>query len=429
MTLPGIAPGVLAAALLVFALSIDDYVITSFVAGVGSTTLPIQIYSMVRTGISPEINAVSTLILAATSLLLFAAYRLEQGRSAREATLPVAVGLAILGAPFFLGGSTGSGEKVLNLYIWSNYIAPETVRKFEARHGVRVNVDLYDTNEAMLAKVQTGNVAYDILCPSNYPIESLLRQKLLRPLDHSALPHLTNIDPRFLDKAYDPGNRYSVPYFWGTCGIAYSRARVGNVDSWAALWDRRFAGRVLMLDDPRETIGAALKWKGFSFNTTDERTLAMAQRLLLEQKPLVKTYNSSNFEDVLLSGDVWIAQGWNGQFAKAMQHDPDIAYVIPREGASLFVDSLVIPASAPHPELAHAFIDFTLEPEIAAEICRTMRYSSPNRAALPLLPPDIRGSQAIFPPEDVIDRLELIQDIGEATLLYDRIWTEVKTES
>src|SRR5262249_42945062 len=148
VTLPGIAPGVLAAALLVFALSIDDYVITSFVAGVGSTTLPIQIYSMLRSGISPEINAVSTVLLVATSLLLFAAYRLEQGRSAREAALPVVVGLAILGAPFFLGGSTGSGDKVLNLYIWSNYIAPETVRKFEARHGVHVNVDLYDTNEA-----------------------------------------------------------------------------------------------------------------------------------------------------------------------------------------------------------------------------------------------------------------------------------------
>jgi spermidine/putrescine transport system permease protein len=427
VTLPGIAPGVLAAALLVFALSIDDYVITSFVAGVGSTTLPIQIYSMVRSGITPEINAVSTVLLVATSLLLFAAYRLERGGGSRQAALPMALGLAVLGAPFLLGRSGGGGEKVLNLYIWSNYIAPETIAKFERRHGVRVNVDLYDTNEALLAKVQSGNVDYDVLCPSNYPIQILLHQGLLRPLDHTALPHLANLDPRFLDRDYDPGNRYSVPYFWGTCGIGYNRRRVGRVDSWEALWDPRYRGRILMLDDSRETLGTALKLLGHGVNARDPAVLAAAQRLLIEQKPLVKAYDAANFHDVLLSGDVWLAQGWNGQFAKVMAADPDIEYVVPKEGSSLFIDSLVIPASAPHPELAHAFLDFTMEAEIAAEICRTMHYSTPNRAAVPLLPADIRGNAAIFPPDDVVARTELIEDLGEATVLYDRLWTEVKT--
>ena len=428
VTLPGIAPGVLAAALLVFALSIDDYVITSFVAGVGSTTLPVQIYSMVRSGITPEINAVSTLILAATSLLLMAAYFLELGRPARQAAAPACLGLLILGAPFLMGRTAGGGENVLNVYIWSNYIAPETVQKFEKRYGVRVNVDLYDTNEAMLAKVQSGNVAYDVLCPSNYPIQILRQQNLLRPLDHSALPHLKNLDPWLLDKDYDPGNRYSIPYFWGTCGIGYRKSKAGNVDSWSALWDPRFKGRVLMLDDARETLGTALEWKGHSVNTRDPAVLAEAQRLLIQQKPLVKVYDSANFHDVLLSGDVWVAQGWNGQFAKVMDHDPDLAYVIPKEGATLFVDSLVIPASAPHPELAHKFLDFTMEAEIAAEICTTMRYSSPNRAALPLLAPEVRDNPAIFPPADVVSRLELIEDLGETTVLYDRLWTEVKTQ-
>jgi spermidine/putrescine transport system permease protein len=429
VTLPGVFPGVLAAALLVFALSIDDYVISSFVAGVGTTTLPIHIYSMVRTGITPEINAVSTLLLGATSLLLFAAHRLEQGRSVRSAALPTAVALAILATPFVLGTSAPQGDRVLNVYIWSNYIAPETVRQFEERHRVRVNLDVYDTNEAMLAKVQTGSVAYDVICPSSYFVESLRRQDLLRALDHRALPHLGNLDPRFLDQPTDPGNRYSVPYFWGTCGIAYDRKRVEHVDSWGALWDPRYRGRVLMLDDPRETFGAALLWKGRSLNATDPGILREAQRLLLEQKPLVKTYNSSNFEDVLLSRDVWIAQGWSGQLAKAMDADPDLEYVLPREGASLFIDSLVIPASAPHPDLAHAFIDFTLEAEVAAEICRTMRYSTPNRAALPLLPEAIRRNRAIFPPEEVRQRLSVMQDVGEAAVLYDRLWTEVKTSN
>jgi len=427
VTLPAIFPGVLGAALLVFGLSVDDYVITSFVAGVGSTTLPIQIYSMVRRGVSPEINAVSTLLLVATGLLLFAAYLLERGRRPAVAALPAAAGILVLAGPLAAPRPSSGGERELNLYIWSSYIAPETLRKFEERHGVRVNVDLYDSNEALLAKVQAGNVAYDVLCPSNYPIQILLGQGLLRPLDHSALPHLENLDPRFLDRGYDPGNRYSVPYLWGTCGIGYRRSRTGDVDSWAVLWDPRFQGRILMVDDARETLGAALKRRGFSLNSTDPDELRLAQRLLLEQKPLVKTYDSANYENVLQAGDVWLAQGWNGQFAKLMEQDPDVGYAIPAEGTSLFIDSLVIPLSAPDPELAHAFIDFTLEPEIAAEICRTMGYSTPNRAALPLLPRHVRENPAIFPPDEAIARTELIEDVGDATVLYDRLWTEVKT--
>lgn len=427
VTLPALAPGILAAALLVFALSIDDYVVTSFVGGVGATTLPVHIYSMVKSGVSPAINAVSTLLLLSTSLLLFAAWALEQGARIRTALVPAALGVAILAAPFAASRPASSADRVLNLYIWSNYIAPETLRKFEQRHGVRVNVDLYDTNEAMLAKVQSGNVDYDVLCPSSYPIQALIAQGLLRPLDPSALPHLGNVDPVFLDRSYDPGNRYSVPYFWGTAGLAYRRSRVGAVDSWAALWDPRHAGRVLMLDDARETFGAALKLLGASLNTTDPALLRRAQDLLLRQKPLVRAYNSSNYEDVLLSGDVWLAQGWNGQFARAIEQDPDLAYVIPKEGASLFLDSLVIPRDAPHPELAHAFIDFTLEAEIAAEICATMRYSTPNAAGARLLPGAVRENPAVFPPRDVLARLELLEDVGEATVLYDRLWTEVKS--
>jgi spermidine/putrescine transport system permease protein len=426
VTLPAIAPAVLAAALLVFALSVDDYVVSSFVAGVGATTLPLHVYSMVKSGVSPEINAASTLLLVATSLLLYAAWRLERGRRIATSLPPALAGLLLLAAPFFAASPRASAARELNLYIWSGYIAPETVRRFEERHGVRVNLDLYDSNEALLAKVQAGNAGYDVLCPSNYIVEILLQQRLLLPLDHSALPNLVHVDERFLDRSYDPGNRHSVPYVWGTAGIGYRRSRAGRVDSWGALWDPRFKGRILMLDDARESFGAALKWKGYSLNTTDPEPLALARRLLLEQKPLVRTYNTSNYEDILLSGDVWLAQGWSGQFAKAMDQDPDIDYVIPREGSSLFLDNLVIPRDAPHPELAHAFLDYVMEPAVAAEICATMRYSTPNRDALPLLPEHVRRNPATFPPDDALARAELILDIGEATVLYDRLWTEVK---
>jgi spermidine/putrescine transport system permease protein len=252
VTLPLIAPGILAAALLVFSVSIDDYVVTSFVAGVGATTLPLHIYSMVRSGLSPEINAISTVLLTATVLLLFAAWRLEQGRRPRQVAVPIGLGLALLGAPFLLApGSVAGGSRQLNVYIWSNYIAPETVRRFEERHHVRVNVDVYDSNEALIAKMQSGNVDYDVVCPSTYTVQSLIAQDLLRELDFSALPHLANVDARFLDRPHDPHNRYSVPYFWGTTGIAYRESKVGTVDSWGALWDQRYRGRILMLDDAR----------------------------------------------------------------------------------------------------------------------------------------------------------------------------------
>jgi spermidine/putrescine-binding protein len=182
-----------------------------------------------------------------------------------------------------------------------------------------------------------------------------------------------------------------------------------------------------MLDDARETFGAALKRLGKSVNTADEPTLRQAQRLLLEQKPLVRAYDSANFEDALLAGDVWLSQGWNGEFARVMDLDPDIAYVVPKEGSTTYLDSLAIPKGAPHPELAHAFLDFVMEAQPAADICRAMRYTSANRAALALLPPSIRDHPAIFPPPEVLARTELLKDIGPATLLYDRLWTEVKT--
>jgi spermidine/putrescine-binding protein len=162
-------------------------------------------------------------------------------------------------------------------------------------------------------------------------------------------------------------------------------------------------------------------------NTTDEPTLREAQRLLVEQKPLVRAYDSASFKDALLAGDVWLAQGWNGEFARVMDLDPDLAYVVPKEGSTTYLDSLAIPAGAPHPELAHAFLDFVLEAPAAAEICRSMRYTTPNRAALALLPLPIRNHPAIFPPPEVLARTELLRDIGPATTLYDRLWTEVKT--
>ena len=403
VTLPALPPAVVGGALLVFALSIDDYVVTSFVAGVGATTLPLQIYSMVKSGVSPEINAVSTMLMVATGLLL------HRGVPARAG--PLAAGgsdagwrsdSAVLAAPFVLVGGQAPAGRVLNLFIWSNYIAPETIAKFEARHGVKVNVDLYDSNEALLAKLQAGNAGYDVVCPSDYSLQVLRAQNLLRRLDHAALPHLRNLDPVFLDRPYDPGNAHSVPYFWGTTGIAYSRSAWPEPSSsWGALCDQRYRGRILMLDDAREAFGAALKWRGHSLNTTDPLLLAAARTTCCASSRSCAPTTPRTSRTCCSSGDVWIAQGWNGQFAKAMEQDPDIVYVLPKEGSTLFIDNLAIPGGRARLALAHAFIDFTIEAEIAAEICRTHEVlhhqpRSPAAAA--------RGdaqNPAMFPPPEV----------------------------
>lgn len=429
VTFPLTLPGILSGALMAFTLSLDDFVITSFVAGVGATTLPLQIYSMLKQGLSPEINAASSLLLVVSLVLVALSERLLRGGASRKHMAAAAALLLFLATPLLRGALADSrSERTLNLYIWSGYIQPGTIQKFEERFGAGVNVEFYDSNEAVLAKLQGGNVAYDIVAPSDYMVTILVKESLLAPLDFSHLPHFQNVDPQFLGIPGDPGNRYSVPYTWGTTGIGYRADKVkGEVRGWSALWNEANRDRILMLDDMRENFAAALKRMGRSLNTTDPETLAEARDLLLQQKPLVRAYNSSNFEDVLLSGDAWLAQAFNGQIYRAYLENPAIAYVIPEEGCTLSVDSLVIPASAPHKQLAHQFIDWVLEAEVAAEICNTTLWSTPNRAAIPFLRPEIRESPILFPPEQRLKSLEMMRDLGETTVLLSRFWTEIKS--
>jgi spermidine/putrescine transport system permease protein len=429
VTFPLTLPGILSGALMAFTLSLDDFVITSFVAGVGATTLPLQIYSMLKQGLSPEINAASSLLLVISLILVALSERLLRGGLSRTKMAAAAALLLVLAAPLLRGRlAAADAERTLNLHIWSGYIERETLRKFEERFAARVNLEFYDSNEAVLAKLQAGNVAYDLVVPSDYMVTILVKENLLAPLDFSRLPHFSNVDPQFLGIPGDPGNRYSVPYVWGTTGIGYRSDRVpGEIRGWANLWDPALRNRILMLDDMRENFAAALKKMGHSLNSADPKLLREARDQLMEQKPLVRAYNSSNFEDVLLSGDAWVAQAFNGQIYRAHLENPAVQYVIPEEGCTLSVDSLVIPVSAPHKELAHQFIDWVLEAEVAAEICNTTLWSTPNRAALALLDPSVRASPILFPPPARLANLEMMRDLGETTVLLSRYWTEIKS--
>jgi spermidine/putrescine transport system substrate-binding protein/spermidine/putrescine transport system permease protein len=429
VTLPLLMPAVVSAALLVFTISLDDYVITSFVAGPGAATLPLKIYSMVKTGVTPEINAISTVLLAVTVLLVVVSDRLAGGRKSR-ATVAVSTAAAALLLFFAVGGqghSARGGE--LNIYIWSNYLPDGVIAEFERRHDAKINVELYDSNEALLAKLQSGGATFDIVVPSDYMVTILKEQGLIEEIDRDRLTNFSNLDPQFTGLAYDPANQFSVPYMWGTTGIAYRKDKVaGPIKSWSVLWDAQYRDRLSMLDDVREAFGAALKSMGKSLNDTDPQDVAAAAELLVKQKPLLKAYDSGGFDQLLLSGDVWVAQAYSGQIAKAMAENSNIGYIIPEEGCTMFVDNLCIPRVAKNRELAAAFINYVLEARTAADIANGTGYSSPNQAARAFIRPDLLANEAAYPPRDALERCELIRDIGPAISLFDRHWTEIKSQ-
>lgn len=364
------------------------------------------------------------------------ATRQADRRTTNAAQLLRALALA---AGTLLATSCGDGETTtaggaaepaeLNVAIWSEYLPQEVVDAFTAESGIRVNVDLYDSNEALLAKLQSGVTEFDLAVPSDYMVPILIGQGLLRPLERERIPNVVHLDPQLLDRPFDPGNRHTLPYLWGTTGLAYDRAKLGEVDSWNAVFDPTHRGRILMLDDMREVFGVALRTLGRSINTTDPAVLAEAAALLKRQKELVATYDSGDFANVLAAGDVDLAHGFNGQLAKAVRDEPQrLAFTIPREGGTLWLDSLTIPTASRHPLNAHRFIDYLHRPEVAARIVAHVHYASGNLAAREHIPREILDDRAIYPDEATRARCELLSDLGETTTLLDRYWTEIKAQ-
>jgi spermidine/putrescine-binding protein len=324
--------------------------------------------------------------------------------------------------------ANGAGE-TLNVYIWSEYLPQSVADRFTAKTGIKVVIDTYDSNETLQAKLQSGVADYDIVVPSDYMVRALIAEKLIQPIDRAKLPNFGNLDPQLLDQAYDPSNKHSVPYLWGLTGLAYNKTKVQEtVDSWAVLFDEKYANQICMLDDTRECFGVALKLMGKSLNETDPKVLAQAAEMLKKQKPLVKAYDSADFSNKLASGDVWIAHGYTGQLAKAAHDDPEKRFVVimPKEGGTVAVDNLCIPTSSKRVAAAHRFIDFILEAENAGEIGNSTFYASANQAARKLIKPEILNDPTIYPTSSVLKRCEFIQDVGETTEEYDRLWTAIK---
>jgi len=318
---------------------------------------------------------------------------------------------------------------VLHYFTWSDYVGPEIIQEFERRERAKVVVDTFSSNEELLAKLQSGATGYDVAVPSDFMVAIMIQQGLLSELDPQDLPHAAMLEPHLQSIYFDPEHRYSVPYLWGTVGIGYDSAVFPTPpESWSVLWDPRYRGRISMLNDQREVFGAVLRSMGQSMNSTDPQVIEAAKERLLRQKPLVKTYTSDHYDQLLASGEVVLAHGWGGPVARAMAERPSIRYVVPKEGATVWADCLVVLRTAPQKRLAMRFIDYLMEPEVAARTSERLRFAAASRAARGLVDETTRRNPAIYPPPDQLDRLEWMRDVGQAIRVYDRAWTELKMQ-
>ncbi|HWV57962.1 MAG TPA: spermidine/putrescine ABC transporter substrate-binding protein [Longimicrobiales bacterium] len=322
----------------------------------------------------------------------------------------------------------------LRMFNWPDYMDPELLEEFESTYGVRVIVDYYDTNEAMIAKLESGGAGqYDVVVASDYAIETLLGAGMLEPLDHSNIPNIDNLDPRFRDLPFDPGNRHSVAYQWGTSGLGIRTDRISGIDedalgSWRIVFDPDVhPGPFAMMSDGREVIAAALFYLGYSANTTNPDELRAAEELLIAQRPRVLTYAPfATGRDLLAAGDVVVAHNFSGDILMARDEVEAIRYVIPREGAILWTDNLAVPVGARAKYAAEVFINFLLDAEVGGRLSNFTRYASPNAAARAYIDEDLLSDPSVYPDEEVAGRLELLRDLGPDRALYEAIWTRVR---
>jgi spermidine/putrescine transport system substrate-binding protein len=331
---------------------------------------------------------------------------------------------------FLVGSICSRAEQKLNIFIYSEYLPPEVVAEFENRFNCKVVIDFYEDSESMLAKIQAGGASlYDIVVPADYILSAMLNQKLLAPLRLENIPNIKNLDSTFKSPPYDPGNKYCVAYQWGTLGI-YARKSGGPIDrSWSVVFDEtKQAGPFVLLDSMRDTIGAALKYKGWSMNSTKPNELREARELIVNAKKRSAGFsNTVGGKNKVLDKSTRLAMVFSGEAARAIVDDPDTFYFIPKEGSEIWVDNLSILGQAEHRDLAEKFINFILEPEIGAKISNKYQFATPNAAAKKFIDAKLLANPVIYPAEETMKKLEFLKDLGRDTRLYDQVWTSIKS--
>ena len=447
---PDIVPGVLSGFMLAFTMSLDDFVITHFTKGPGIDTLSTKIYTEVRKGIKPEIYALSTIMFVTVlALLILVNYspKEEEETTARKKVrrpskakkiiirrvIPVMICILFIGGGFYYAEESGVvNDDKLVVYNWGEYIDPEVLTIFEEETGINVVYEEFETNEILYPKVSSGAIAYDVVCPSDYMIQRMIENDLLTEINFDNIPNIKNIGKQYMEQSrqFDPENKYSVPYCWGTVGILYNKTMVDEpVDSWSILWNPKYKDNILMQDSVRDTFGATLKYLGYSLNSTDLDELTEAKNLLIEQKPLVQAYVIDQVRDKMIGNEAALGVIYSGEAIYTQKENPNLEYVIPKEGSNIWIDSWVIPKNAEHKENAEKFINFLCRPDIALMNFEYITYSTPNEAARELIEDEsIRNSEIAFPDLSKYDNLETFQYLGtETDQVYGDLWNKVKS--
>ncbi|GAB2318176.1 ABC transporter substrate-binding protein [Alkalibacterium sp. s-m-22] len=336
---------------------------------------------------------------------------------------------AFMGGRYIDQAQGTSGADVFHLYNWGDYIDSDLIEQFEEETGYRVVYETFDSNEAMYTKVQQGGTRYDLAIPSEYMIERMIEENLVMELDHSRIKGLEHIDPDFLDLNFDPGNRYSIPYFWGTLGIAYNEDLLEGFEpeSWEDLYRPELADSILMIDGAREVIGIGLQTLGYSLNSRDSSELQQAADQLTELSPNIKALVADEIKMYMIQEEAAIAVTYSGEAADMMWENESIVYILPEEGSNLWFDNMVIPHTVQNEEAAYAFINFMLTPEIAAQNADYIGYSTPNQTAMDYLPEETVEDEQFYPSQDMMDNLEVYEDLGlEYTGIYNDLFLEFK---
>lgn len=351
----------------------------------------------------------------------------------------------VLGSASILGGCNGKADAQseeageLYVYNWGEYIDEEVITMFEEETGIKVIYDMFETNEEMYPVIEAGGVTYDAVCPSDYMIQKMMENNLLAEINFDNIPNVSEIDREYIErsKAFDPDNKYSVPYCWGTVGILYNTSMVAPEDvptKWSDLWDEKFSGEILMQDSVRDAFMVALKFLGYSMNSTDEAQLTEAKELLVQQKPLVQAYVIDQVRDKMIGGEAAIGVIYSGEMLYIQEEvenlglDYSLEYVIPEEGTNVWIDSWVIPANAKNKENAEKWIDFLCRPDIAKMNFEYITYPTPNKGAFELLDEELQNNKAVFPDLDSLENCEVFQYLGdEVDTIYNNLWKEVKS--
>ncbi|GKV67650.1 spermidine/putrescine ABC transporter substrate-binding protein [Sporosarcina sp. NCCP-2716] len=338
--------------------------------------------------------------------------------------------LMIVNAQLAKSGAQAGGN-TLTVYNWGEYIDPDLIKQFEKETGINVIYETFDSNEGMMGKIEQGGTSYDITVPSEYMVEMMRKKDLLIPLDYSKIPNMKNIDPYFEDLPFDPKNKYSIPYFWGTLGIAYNPSLLEGqtFESWDDVWDPSLKQEVVLVDSAREVIGMGLNSLGYSLNSTDPRELREATDKLKTLSPNIKAVIGDEVTQMMMNNEAAVSLIWSGQAADMMSENEDITYVVPEEGSNLWFDNIVIPRTVKNIDGAYKFIDFMLRPEVAAQNADYVGYSTPNLKALDFMDPEVTSDERYYPDEEARGHLEVYKDLGLEMLgFYNELFLEFKMD-